>query len=462
MHMQGKLLVVINQIRFSYWFLPALMAFAAVALALAAVALDRWLGDDWAADFHWISVNGPEGARALLSTIAGSMITVAGVTFSITVAAVASATNHFGPLLVTSFLQDRGNQITLGVFIATFLYCLLVLQTVANQADGNNAFVPQVALFIALVMTLASIGVLIYFIHHVPQTVHVSHLTARVGRELLDKIGRLFPETIGEAVERPEDSGTVKSGSADFDGEGHVIPSRDSGYIQQIDGDNLMRIAREEDLVIRIECRPGSFVGHGKPLVRVLGARVPDKHLVDRINATFTWDVMRSPIQDVMFLVTQLVQIGSRALSPGVNDPLTAMSAVDWLSTALADLAKSGGPESHRADADGTLRVVAEPTDFSEFVDASFGALRTYICADRNAALHAAGALMSLAGAVRTERQRESVLAQSAAYKAACHQLQRDKDDLERLDALFARFEDRARFEDHDASPPKVAASEHN
>ena len=443
MLMQGKLLVVIKQIRFSYWFLPTLMAIVAAALALSLVTLDRWLGGAWPSNLDWLTVNGPEGARALLSTIAGSMITVAGVTFSITVAAVASATNNFGPLLVTSFLQDRGNQVTLGVFIATFLYCLLVLQTVANEVDGEAAFVPQIALLVALALTLASIGVLIFFIHHVPQSVHISHLVAGVGRDLLGEVDRLFPQRIGEGAPEREDSAESSEMPARFAEQGHAVPARGFGYVQQIEGDHLIDIARSEDLVIRIEARPGSFVRRGRPLATVLSSRPPDDQLVDRINATFTWGVMRSPVQDVMFLVSQLVQIAGRALSPGVNDPQTAMTSVDWLSSALIELAQRETPSPHRVDAQGKLRVIAEPSDFAEFVEASFGALRGYISADRNAALHAMDALGLVAAAAQTNSQRAVLRQQAMAYRDAIERHRQDGDDSDRLSALFARIEER-------------------
>jgi uncharacterized membrane protein len=150
-------------------------------------------------DAWWASLNQPEGARTLLATVAGSMITVAGVTFSLTILAVSYATSHFGPRLLDNFMRDRGNQITLGTFLATFLYCLLVLRTVRSGSDifkpGANAalFVPHLSVLVAIALTLASVGVLIYFIHHIPESIHISNVLHRISRELSDKIEDLYP-----------------------------------------------------------------------------------------------------------------------------------------------------------------------------------------------------------------------------------------------------------------------------
>ena len=207
--MKATLLTFWEDVRSSYWFIPSLMALAAVLLSSGAIYLDGVIGAGWMDEVAWLYANKPDGARALLSTISGSMITVAGVTFSITIASVAYATGQFGPRLLTNFMQDRGNQVTLGTFIATFLYCLLVLRTIrgADERTGGSAevsgdfvgaFVPHAAILIALVLTLASVGVLIFFIHHVPDSIHISNVIAKIGRELNAKIDSLFPEMLGQ------------------------------------------------------------------------------------------------------------------------------------------------------------------------------------------------------------------------------------------------------------------------
>jgi uncharacterized membrane protein len=442
MEIKGRILLVWNELRFSYWFVPALMALAAIALSVGTVSIDRNLGSDALGNAAWLFANRPDGARALLSTIAGSMITVAGVTFSITIAAVASSTNQFGPRLLTNFLSDRGNQLTLGTFIATFLYCLLVLRSVVGAEEADQAFVPHLAVLFGLVLALASVGVLIFYLHHVPQSVHVSHMIAGVGYALLDEIDRVYPQRIGEPADQPEAAVDLDTLQRRFAG-ATPVPAAGAGYVQQIDGQQLMKTAAERDLILRIECRPGAFVRPDRPLALVLADPPPEDDVIDRLGSAFTWDVKRSPTQDIMFLVDQLVEIAARALSPGLNDPFTAMNCVEWLTTALAKVAGRELPSPCRFDPDGNLRVVAWPIDFPEMAEAAFGALRPYICADRNAAIHAIRSLGSLAEDLRTDEQRDAILSQAAAYLADCKRSLQHAADKAEVVALHAAVRER-------------------
>ena len=185
-----------RHVRASYWFLPTLLALTGVALGLGLVLLDARVGDAWLGRYEWFYGSRPEGARAMLSTIAGSTITVAGVVFSITLAAVTYASGQFGPRLLGNFMRDRGNQATLGVFIGTYLYCLVVLRTIRSAEETSadtagavrDAFVPHLAMFGGLALAIASTAVLIYFVHHVTSGIHINNVIARVGRHLIADI----------------------------------------------------------------------------------------------------------------------------------------------------------------------------------------------------------------------------------------------------------------------------------
>lgn len=445
--MRGKILLIINELRFSYWFIPTIMAIGAILLSIATVWIDSLTGADWINDAGWLYANQPAGARALLSTIAGSMITVAGVTFSITVAAVASSTNQFGPRLLTNFLRDRGNQITLGTFIATFLYCLLVLRTVVSADEAEQAFVPNIAILFALLLALASVGVLIFFLHHVPQSVHVSHMIARVGQELIEEVDKLFPRRIGEPPSANDGSSSIDELEQRFDA-AYPIRATGCGYMQQVDGAHLMKVVSEESLIIKIDCRPGTFVRQGQPLARILASEPPDEVLKDRLVEAFTWHVKRSPTQDIMFLVDQLVEIAARALSPGLNDPFTAMNCLEWLTAALAAVADRDVPDGRRFDDDGDLRIVARPVRFADLAEAGFGALLPYIAADRNAASHAMRKLASLADDLRTDEQRAAIQELAAAYLAASQRELRHPSGKAEIAALYAVFRQRSPLSD--------------
>ena len=427
---KARTLALWDSVISSYWFIPSLMTIGAAVLSVALVGVDARIDPGWIDDVPFLYGNKPDGARAVLSTIAGSMIGVAGVTFSITIASVVYATGQYGPRLLTNFMSDKGNQVTLGTFIATFLYCLLVLRTIrsADEAPGPElevagAFVPHVAILAGLGLALASVGVLIFFIHHVPESIHVSNLTAGVGRDLKRKIDVLFPQRIGRGETTPEaerDDGVVTQIPDGFHDQARRVEADSAGYVTGLDADALLALAVEHDLLVRVRHRPGDFVADGDTLVLAWPPDRVSDDAVEAIRTAFAWGRQRTARQDVRFLVNELVEIAARALSPGVNDPFTAISCLDWLSAALKDLADRDFPGARRYDDDRRLRVVAAPTAFDDFVDGVYGQLRPYLAADRNAALHALRTIGEVAGRATDGSQRAVLRDQADALLEGC------------------------------------------
>lgn len=271
----------------SYWFIPTLMAISAVVLAFGMITVDHRLGEGLIKKLSWIYTGGPDGARAVLSTIAGSMIAVSGTVFSITVVALTLASSQFGPRLLRNFMQDTGNQIVLGTFIATFIYCLLILRTV--RGDDYQIFIPQISVTVALILALLSIGVLIYFIHHAAESIQADVVIADVSNDLNDGIARLFPEKLGRKITHQiEDH--FSDLPVNFEEKTCLICSRQSGYIQLIDEDKLLKIAKSHDLIIQILHRPGYFIIKGKELVRVYPDYSVNKSLKKRLIKSFWSD----------------------------------------------------------------------------------------------------------------------------------------------------------------------------
>ncbi|MEM0961143.1 MAG: DUF2254 domain-containing protein [Bacteroidota bacterium] len=430
--MNARLLAALDALRSSYWFLPSLMALGATALAVLTTTLDGMLGADWLDGVPWLQPSQADGARSVLSTIAGSMIGVAGVTFSITIASVVYASGQYGPRLLSNFMRDRGNQITLGTFIATFIYCLLVLQTVRAQGEDTqdlSAFVPHIALLTGVVLALLSITVLIYFIHHIPESILVSNVIAGIGRELLAKMdaaeadrsyGQDETTDQNEAVTLTARYGMTADISPEqvpdeFFDDAARVKATGTGYIESIDTDAMVATAIEHDLLIRLRYRPGDFVTEGDALMLVWPPDT-DEAVCGGLNEMFAWGKSRTPLQDTRFLVNELVEIAARALSPGVNDPFTAMSCMDWLGAALKRMRGQDFPSETRFDDEGELRLVATSSTYADLVDSSFGQLRPYAASDRNAALHALKILGEVGGATDGE--------------TACSALRREVDAL--------------------------------
>lgn len=391
--MKGAVLQIGERLRQSYWFIPTLMAFAAVLLAGGMIWLDSYEGSDWMDGFAWLYASRPSGARQVLSSIGGSMITVAGTVFSVTIAAVVYASGQYGPRLLSNFMSDRGNQVTLGTFIATFLYCLLVLRTVRSpEESGGVGFVPNMALLVGVLLAICSIAVLIFFIHHVPSKIHINSVIKDIGVRLIEEIDGRFPASIGSGPAEGNEEARLlpafrdRAGGHDGD-EPRLIAAEDTGYIEVIDDDAIMAQARGRDLVLRLQYRPGDFVHVGRALVAAWPPERCDDAAAAAIRDAFSVGSRRSALQDLRFLIDELVEIAARALSPGVNDPFTAVTCLDWLGAALSTLAQRRLPSPFRLDPHGALRVVAHPETFDGLVDRSFGALAQYCATDMVAAL---------------------------------------------------------------------------
>jgi uncharacterized membrane protein len=373
--MTTRLRTLAEALHATFWVIPVLMTLAAIALSFALVTLDEAVRDPALAQVGWIWHGGPEGARALLSTVASSMITVAGVVFSVTIVALSLASSQFGPRLLRNFMRDTGNQIVLGTFIATFVYCLLVLRTVRGVA--TQEFVPSIAITGGVALALVSLGVLIYFIHHVSASIQVTHLITVVSRDLLAAIDRLFPETLGHGARdapRPPNVPPFE----DLGREAHPVRAAQGGYVQAIDSDGLMQLAAAHDLMLHVTHRPGHFVVRGTALVTVWCQGGVDEGVAEGVQEAFILGAERTLTQDVEFAVDQLVEVAVRALSPGVNDPFTAMTCIDRLGEALCRLAERVLPSPDRSDEHGTLRVLADPVTFAGLADAAFTQIRQY------------------------------------------------------------------------------------
>jgi uncharacterized membrane protein len=338
------------------------------------VAVDERVTQEWLRSLGWVYTGGAQGASAVLQTIGGSMITIAGVVFSLTLVALSLASSQFGSRLLRNFMRDTMTQVVLGTFVATFLYCLVVLRTIRRAEE--SLFVPRLSVTVGVFLAIASIWVLIYFIHHVAVSIQADEIVGRIGAELADGIDRIFPEATSRGGAGPA-AGPAEAGvPADFEREAAPIEAAQDGYLQIIDMDALIELAKQEDAVFRLVRRPGHYVVSRTTLVLAWpAARITDR-LKDRVNAAFVLGNQRTTAEDVEFAVQELVEIAVRALSPGINDPFTAIACVDRLSSALCRLARRDLPSPYRVDERNHLRVVASSSTFADIVDGAFDQIR--------------------------------------------------------------------------------------
>ena len=427
-----------SDINASYWFFPGLFAISTLLLAMLTVELDRRSLTEWVDHLNWLPPARPQGASNMLTVIASSMIGVASTVFSITIAAVAYASGNYGPRLLTNFMEDRGNQLSLATFIGTFVYAITVLLSVrmpdesgvlTSQGDG---FVPQLSLLIAYVLMAVSVMVLVYFLNHVPSSIRINAVLEGIGRRLLNAIRDNFDEPMKARVE-----GEVREGTP-------VFASR-TGYIQVINWHELLKVARKSGSELQLAVRTGDFC---HPSVAIgYWSEKPDDACDEQVRECIALGDARTPAQDLHFMIDELVEIGLRALSPGINDPFTAISALHWIGAATAELGKRdlnwsvGEPDE---DGRRPLRPMAD--DFSHYLGRGFGTIRSAAATSPPAATVMFDSLESAAVTI-TDPVRHKNIRDEADQLMRQAKASLTGPDLEQVEARFALF--RKRLEGH-------------
>ena len=354
-------------LRTNLWLIPAIESAAAVALFAVTLSIDR-------AAFHgelrlpsWVISGSPDAARQILSSLAGALITVVGVVFSVMIVTLTLASTQFGPRMLRTFIRDRGTQVTLGTFVATFFYAMLALISI------GATFVPHLSVTMALALTAVDLGVLIYFIHHTATAIQLPEVIASIARDLAGAID-------AEKALSSGDTDLVNGPSADLlqarlDRAGRVVTASASGYLRFVRHATLVRIAAECDAVIRLHHRPGHFLAQGHPVATVwppevagtIGRKLEDVHITGPL---------RTLSQDIAFGIDQLVEIAIRALSPAVNDTFTAMTCIDWLGDSLCKIAVDWHPHTCHRDRGGVIRLFTVPVSYERLVQRSFEKVR--------------------------------------------------------------------------------------
>lgn len=369
--MNSKLQTILESIRTSVWLIPSVMVCCTTLLALLLLMVDKANQASNTVFLQFFYQVSAESSRAILTTIATSMITITSIAFSITVVALTLASSQFGPRLIRNFMSDKGTQLVLGVFVAIFIYCLLVLQ--ATKSFGQTDFVPGLSVYFALTLAFIGVGVLIYFIHHVAHSIQADNVVEQVYCELQNNIARLFPD------DSSNDKKQQPVAHLDSMFKHHCdIKAKADGYVQTVDLDTLLKLGVEYNLGFEVLVAAGDFVVNEAEIIKVF--HHSDSHLPDSDNmqATVVLGSKRTPIQDPEFAIHQLVEIAVRALSPGINDPYTAISCVDKLNAMLCKLTRLQFPDVAEYDDDGILRIKVRPFTFAGLGDAAFNQIRQY------------------------------------------------------------------------------------
>lgn len=357
------------RLRSSLWFIPTLFVASAIGLAAFFVYLDTIVKDDLLARFPMLFGASAQGSREMLSVIAGSMITIAGVSFTITIAALAQTSSQYTPRILRTFMRNRPNQIVLGAFVGIFTYCIVVLRTIRSVEESR--FVPSLAVLFGVVLAIVGVGFFIFFIHNIARSLQAPSIIASAADETRAAVERIFPKHVGEPPDEPERPVPPLDDVA-----WRPVLSIKSGYIQNVTSGELLRIAREYQTVVRMELGIGDFVVKGTTIASIAEPARGFEELSSEIGDTYTIGRHRTVEQDAAFGIRQIVDVALKALSPGVNETTTALTCVDYLSSVMTELARRQIPSIYRFDEDDGLRVIAVRDTFEGLLDEAFDAIR--------------------------------------------------------------------------------------
>jgi len=388
--------------RSSFWFLPAMMVLNAVLLAIALIIIDATVDLHVVERWPLLFGVGAAGARGLLTAVAGSMITVAGVVFSITLVALSLTSSQYTSRVIRNFMRDSINQVVLGAFVGIFAYCLVVLRTI--RGGDEQTFVPSLAVSVGLILAFIGIAFLIYFIHHISKSIQASSIIARVAQETIEAVDQLFPQELG--VDGDEDGDELR---ASLDPQPWVsIHARKSGYIESVDANALLNVARKHKTILRMERSIGEFVVEGMPLVSVANPDVLDDEMSTQVNGVYVISHQRTVEYDVAFGIRQIVDIAMKALSPGINDTTTAVMCVDYLAAILVRLAARRIVTAHCLE-HGMLRVIARGPSFESLLAEAFDQIRQNASGNVAIMSRQLGALQTIASQTTNPGRRRAV-----------------------------------------------------
>ncbi|MEL6183494.1 MAG: DUF2254 domain-containing protein [Myxococcota bacterium] len=384
------------------WVIPALASIIGVVGAMGLVTLDR--ESEAALRLPLVPiVQDAANARELMSTVAGTFIGAAASLFSITLVAMTLASQQYGPRLLGNFMSDRISQAVLATFIGGAAYCLVVLWAVE---DGATTFVPSSAVSVGMAWAFAGLGVMIYFLYHIAESMRLSRILSNITESMELAIELMYPSTIGSSS--PVE-GAGEAYAFEFEREARPIYAKGSGYVQTVAGSQVLDLASERDLVITLQLRPGQFMSPGMEIARVYpsSAQLEDE-IVDGIADSFLLGLERSPAQDIEFLFQKLCDIANKALSPAVNDPYTAIMSIDRMGLGIVQVLQEEPVDPVRYDDEGRVRVIARgATSLAVLLDTCFESVRHYAATDLKVLIRIIEVLGDLAPHLRTNEERE-------------------------------------------------------
>lgn len=386
----------LSLLRGQFWPVPALFSLGAVGLAY--VLLNYHFtpnGRIW-----WIYSGDARTARDLLGSLLSGLMTMTSLVVSVTFVILTLAANQLGPRLISIFVGDRQIQSVLGLFIGTILYVILVLRTLDDTLGSQG--VPHLAVTAASLLTVLCLLALLFYIHKIARSIISDNVVEAVSQEFRGTLRKILPDhNSDEAAPRQP-----------LQGQHWPLGVRKVGYVQVVDYDKLLSLACEADVRIAVNVRAGRYLLREGEHLDIYGKALPDEALQERIRSAFTVGTERTPAQDPEQGIRQLVEIATRALSPGTNDPFTAIAVIDRLGAAFEEIFAHHVQPHVMRDGNGETRIVADRSDIADLLAAAFDPIRQAGKAHPTILIRMADVMADLASGTRRAIQRETLLDQ--------------------------------------------------
>ena len=418
-----------DKLKATFWFIPVVLIVISILLSFILVYVDGLVRFPQDGFGRFLFVNSTDSARSILSTISGAMMGVAGTVFSITLVVLTLASSQFGPMLIKNFMYVRLNQVVLGSYISTYLYCLLVLNVIR---DGNNyTFIPSLSILVAIIAAITNIILLIIFIHQISISIQANKVISDISDFISKQVETLFPEKMGEAKEIEEnvDIATVISGYQ----KRISIKSPKSGYLQYIDSEALMEIITKNDSLLELHYRPGGHLVKDVEIGSLYSNDNWEKDELEKIFKQFVIGKNKTSQQDLEYSINQMVEIALRALSPGINDPYTAIDCIDNLTATISYLAQAKFPSKYLFEDGGKLRIIADTIDFEGVLDAAFNQIRQFSGRSTAVIIRLLEALTTIYEFTKNENHKKAVIMHAEMVLTIGKESIKEKNDINDL-----------------------------
>jgi uncharacterized membrane protein len=423
-------------LRTNLWLVPTVEIVLAIALFAGTYALDKAAYDGTIHFPSWVISGSADSARQILTAIAAAVITVVTLVFSITIVTLTLASTQFGPRMLRNFIRDRITQITLGTFVATFVYAILALVSIGPGAHGE--FVPHLSITVTMALVVVDVVVLVLFIDHIAKSIQLPQVIASIARDL----ARAVEAEAGiPTASTPKTGPSLSEMLVRLDEESGTVRAPRSGYLQFVRMNRLIEIAASGHAVIRLLHRPGHFVIEGQPLAHVWPADAAPG-VARALGGAHATGPHRTLTQDLSFAVDQLVEIAIRALSPAVNDTFTALACIDWLGDGLSKIAVRWQPATLHRDRAGRVRVIAVNVSFRRLVERAHEKIRQAGRGMPAVMIRQLDVLSRVITHASTAEQREVLLEQAVMILRVCEESvpeEKDRADVQRrYDSVLA------------------------